>query len=510
MLLKLLVLLAPAIFAEDLTQRQLKPVKGVPHSRLHLYQISTTDTFRCLDGSQTILFSQLNDDYCDCKDGSDEPGTSACGNAFFYCSNVGHKGNFIPTNRVNDKLCDCCDGSDEYDSGVNCPNICDELGRAARIEREKVANVARKGFQKRQELAKEGQALRDSKLKDVEPLRQERGALEPDRARLEGEKNAAEEVEKKLQDEHRNQWEAIRNEKKKLRAADWFDELDLDKNGKIDREELRQNSFLDDDHDGFVNEDEVKAYLNVDEADLEHFQSLMYDRLKSARHQHREEARFKEEEEKERAKALENAPDDDDLLAEEDRHDGEESDSESVTSPESEDEDKMPEYPAEVQQASEKAREARRLFDEVNMKVQDLDSKIRDAENFANFDYGEDSSWAALKDKCFDRNVQQYTYQFCPFGQNTQKDTGAYSGTSLGSFKEWSGGEGMKKYSKMHFGDGQQCWNGPKRSTDITIECGEESELVEVTEPAKCEYHFTFRTPLACSDPDVEIVHEEL
>lgn len=36
----------------------------------------------------------------------------------------------------------------------------------------------------------------------------------------------------------------------------------------------------------------------------------------------------------------------------------------------------------------------------------------------------------------------------------------------------------------------------------VEIQCGETSELVEATEPAKCEYYFVFRTPAACVDPD--------
>ena len=30
--------------------------------------------FACFDGSKKIPFSAVNDDYCDCRDGTDEPG----------------------------------------------------------------------------------------------------------------------------------------------------------------------------------------------------------------------------------------------------------------------------------------------------------------------------------------------------------------------------------------------------------------------------------------------------
>ncbi|KAF5481381.1 hypothetical protein F2P56_002038 [Juglans regia] len=82
------------------------------------------EVIKCKDGSKSFTRDRVNDDFCDCLDGTDEPGTSACPAGKFYCRNVGSIPRFIFSSRVNDRFCDCCDGSDEYDGSINCPNTC--------------------------------------------------------------------------------------------------------------------------------------------------------------------------------------------------------------------------------------------------------------------------------------------------------------------------------------------------------------------------------------------------
>jgi protein kinase C substrate 80K-H len=126
--------------------------RGIPRSLEPSY--ASASQFMCLDGSKTIPAARVNDDFCDCTDGSDEPGTSACSNGRFYCINKGSRGKFIHSGLVvsytyslladirltkyvfcilqGDGICDCCDGSDEWATprgkAGECKNTCDAEG----------------------------------------------------------------------------------------------------------------------------------------------------------------------------------------------------------------------------------------------------------------------------------------------------------------------------------------------------------------------------------------------
>jgi hypothetical protein len=70
---------------------------------------STQPLFRCLDGRGDLIpFGAVNDNFCDCLDGSDEPGTSACSHKKgrkFWCKNEGHISAWIWSSRVGDGIC---------------------------------------------------------------------------------------------------------------------------------------------------------------------------------------------------------------------------------------------------------------------------------------------------------------------------------------------------------------------------------------------------------------------
>lgn len=99
-------------------------MRGVFYSYMPKYRPDENNRFKCLNSEQWIAFELVNDDYCDCYDGTDEPSTNACVNGTFYCDTQQYRRkplliHKVSSTKVNDGICDCCDGSDEFNHEPN-------------------------------------------------------------------------------------------------------------------------------------------------------------------------------------------------------------------------------------------------------------------------------------------------------------------------------------------------------------------------------------------------------
>ncbi|OQV03632.1 hypothetical protein CLAIMM_08650 [Cladophialophora immunda] len=189
--------------AETRSSESSRP-RGVGPEFAKFYKSSPSNTFTCISNpSISIPFSRVNDDFCDCPDGSDEPGTSACSYLSplsppqhhpgpdtpasvsinstlalpgFYCKNKGHLPAYLRFEGVNDGKCDydvCCDGSDEWANvgGIKCEDRCQQIGKEYRKTEETRQKSLRAALKRKSQLVAEAGRLKkevEMKIEDAE------------------------------------------------------------------------------------------------------------------------------------------------------------------------------------------------------------------------------------------------------------------------------------------------------------------------------------------------------
>ena len=155
------------------------------------------------------------------------------------------------------------------------------------------------------------------------------------------------------------------------------------------------------------------------------------------------------------------------------------------------------------------AREAfQAATNDVNSKTSSLGEQQKDLEK----DYGADDIFRYLKGKCVGLDSGEYEYELCWMDKTTQKSKKGHGNTNMGNFVEFAtetadegeraDGKGLGKGPRivLKYDNGQGCWNGPNRRTDVWLACAETEEIWRVSEAEKCVYRMEIGTPAACED----------
>ncbi|KAG0342275.1 hypothetical protein BG000_005790 [Podila horticola] len=447
-------------------------LRGIAPSDLQQYVPDEKGQWACLDGSKTISFSAVNDDYCDCLDGSDEP---------------------------------------------DCPNVCEEVGAEAKQERERLQLIQQEGSQLRKEYIEFGKAAKAKMELDMNQFQAQTADLE----------RAVEEAKKILdaatlaQDEYHEGSKGDREASRREQLAPLIQEQasrlahakDVRNQLRTSLQSLKENynknyhdtavkntitgfddyiTGLGEDHESEVKAEEEQADPNeysttpderinnlIDQTYVVQREiGTLYDLLDNMRHEYNTENN--DEAVQASVKVVEEVS------------------KTWVTDRQEFVDETALEVPAEVSDESPEAEKfkedtdaAQSAFDEASDRRTQVQDGIRDIENKMKADLGKDEAFAKLFDECFDFKDIEYTYSVCLFGNANQR---SHSTTFLGKFSHWEG----SNYDVQVYSGGTKCWNGPDRSVKLVMTCGTQNEIISVAEPAKCEYVFRFQTPAVC------------
>ncbi|KAH8432597.1 putative protein kinase C substrate [Aspergillus melleus] len=509
-----------------------------------------TTTFNCISQPAIqIPFSSVNDDFCDCPDGSDEPGTSACshlsrntvltvadrpGNSEleltlslpgFYCKNKGHKPSYVPFQRVNDGICDyeqCCDGSDEWArvGGTKCEDRCKEIGKAWRKKDEQRQKSMTAALKKKRDLlvdaGRQQKEVEDAiKILEAELQGEEIKVknLEADLERIEteerskvvkgkktGKVNVLAELAKGRVEELRNALGEVRKERDETRS-------------RVKELEEILSKFKVEYNPNFNDEGVKRAVRSWEDYAVRGTSESL-------------ENGARERDLDEIAK-----PDDDQSGINWEHWENEDDACEVDTiyklaaylppSVVSFVEDKVTAIRSYLQEngivakgpegsasESKAVAEARDAFNAAQKTVEDLQSKIKDHQADLDTDYGTASIFRALKGVCISKDAGEYTYEHCFLDQTKQNSKKGGSSLRMGRFVRIgtvavdelteSGDIVAQDRVSLEYTNGQACWNGPARSTTVILECGEENEILKIAEDEKCVYSMLVTTPAVC------------
>lgn len=491
---------------------------GVSEASRGLY---SGNTFLCGDG-KVIPSSAINDEFADCTDGSDEPGTSA-GGGEFICRNEGHRPVSIRSSRVDDSICDCCDGSDEG-YRVKCSNTCTQEAQAELLAKKGLVDAFEKGSARRKALKDKAKETYNNEVSRI-------AVMEEELARLLHAKQALQETVDSAEDERRGAVEsltqvAIEKTTEMLRLSDMKDgAVEQMVGAMLDALDVPAND----------KENLLVGFLESKGVEVKRSPGVGADEEYDPYHGDDEDEQDDYSDYNEMAK-LEAGVEGETVPEETDPAPEEEGEGEGVDLPIEHARDfvvhvlekhsnyeKVAELVGQehlghsVSRAADKMRllfgavrsvpevtgrdELAEADDAAASKERELNHAKKYRDQYERFSGGDDNESIVGflssngQQHCVELNDHTYDYSVC-FGDDISEAKQGH--TSLGTFDrveldEATGG------LVIHFHDGAHCWNHGPRVAEVKVGCGPEDKILSVLEPSTCVYAIDMVSPQACT-----------
>jgi len=138
--------------------------------------------------------------------------------------------------------------------------------------------------------------------------------------------------------------------------------------------------------------------------------------------------------------------------------------------------------------------------------IKELEDITRERDGAFETDYGPERIFLGLEGQCYEEQSGEFEYEFCPF-KSVKQDS-----MSIGKWGSWEliQVSSNNTQRKMLYVDGQRCYGGQIRHTDVILHCAHSSKILSVEEPEICYYEMVFATPLACDQQMLESAAERL